>query len=80
MALRERARDQEEAEARRAREVAEKIGAAIAAAERTSSHTDAVGILEAALRIDSNHPEVRRLLEARRAALDEEVRLARERH
>jgi serine/threonine-protein kinase len=79
LAERRAALAREEEAARRAREVAEKIGAAIVAAERASSHEDAVGILEAALRIDPQHIEVRRLLDLRRTARDEEVRRARER-
>lgn len=79
LATREAAFEREQAEARRARELAEKIEAAIASSKRTAAHDAALGILEEALKLDPANADVKALVAQRRAARDEEARLARER-
>jgi serine/threonine-protein kinase len=79
---RESALRQEEAARREARARAEKISAALIAAERARSHQEAVTVLEEALRLEPGHAQVTEQLTARRAALakeQEEARRARER-
>lgn len=73
------ARDEE---IRLAQERRERVDAAIALAEGTAAHEEAVGYLEQALEIDPKRAEVRRLLAERRGALEgerEAARLAQER-
>jgi serine/threonine-protein kinase len=79
LAAREAAFEREQAEARRARELAEKIAAAVASAKRTPAHDAALTILEDALKLDPANADVKALITQRRAARDEEVRQARER-
>ena len=79
LAARESAFEREQAEARKARELAEKIATAIASSKRTTNHATALGILEDALKLDPANAEVKTLITERRAARDEEARLARER-
>jgi serine/threonine-protein kinase len=79
LAAREAAFEREQAEARRARELAEKIAAAVAAAKRTAAHDAALAILEDALKLDPTNADVKALVAQRRAARDEEARQARER-
>ena len=79
LAAREAAFEREQAEARRARELAEKIAAAVATSRRTAAHDAALGILEDALKLDPANAEIKALIAERRTARDEEARQARER-
>ena len=79
LTIREAAFEREQAEASRARELAEKIAAAVASAKRTAPHDAALTILEDALKLDPANAEVKSLIGQRRAARDEEARQARER-
>ena len=67
-----------ERERREAQERADKIAAAIASAAKTAPHDQAIAILEDALKLDPAHSEVKSLLSKRRAARDQELRLAKE--
>ncbi len=66
------ATERREAEERRAREQADAIAAAIAKADRASSHEEAIDALDEALSIDPDHVEVRRRLTQHRDAIVEE--------
>ena len=79
LAAREAAFEREQAEARKARELAEKIAAAVASSRRTAAHEAALGILEDALKLDPANAEIKALIAERRTARDEEARQARER-
>ena len=79
LAAREAAFEREQAEARKARELAEKIAAAVATSRRTAAHEAALGILEDALKLDPANAEIKALIAERRTARDEEARQARER-
>ena len=79
LAAREAAFEREQAEARKARELAEKIAAAVATSRRTAAHDAALGILEDALKLDPANAEIKALIAERRTARDEEARQARER-
>jgi tetratricopeptide (TPR) repeat protein len=72
--LQEREEDlaREQAEARQLRERQEAIAAAIRQAAAATSHAAALAALQTALDIEPNHPEARRLFDARDAALKQE--------
>ena len=78
LAARERARDKEDAEARQARERANKIAGMLAAAAQEPSHEAAMAILQDALKLDGTNAEIARRVDQRRAAWQEEVQRARE--
>ncbi len=74
--------EQERAAVRAAQERQQKIAAALARAEQTPSHEVAVAILTEVLALDPSHKGLRRQLEVRQAALEQEradARAARER-
>ena len=82
LAARQKALDREREEARLAKQRQERISAALARADKSASHEDAVTILREASALDPAHAGVQQQLAARQKALDREreaARLAQER-
>jgi serine/threonine-protein kinase len=77
LADRRAALEKDETEARRAKERAEKVAAAIARASKAASHAAAIDSLKEALSVDPAHAEAQRLLTERQRAFEQEQEEAR---